>query len=69
MNAKKCDACGKLYEHYGKKTDDYNAVVLVMVNNSNSVRGRKDYDLCPECMKKVLEILKGGREDGSISDI
>lgn len=62
MNAKKCDACGKFYEHYGNKRGEYNTLYMQV----NSKRGSEiecvAYDLCPECMEKVRETLKGGRE-------
>lgn len=58
MNAKKCDACGKLYEHYGKKLGEYNTLVLYLANIRGLEQDHKKYDLCPECMEKVMEILK-----------
>lgn len=62
MNAKKCDACGKFYELYGRRSGEYNTVVAYQVNARGTETEHKKYDLCPECMKKVQEVLKGGRE-------
>lgn len=62
MNAKKCDACGKLYEHYGKNFKEHNSIDSYHISARGLEGEHVDYDLCPECMKKVLAILKGGRE-------
>jgi len=57
--ALKCDRCGKLYELYdGIKfqptTSPYSSVRL-----QNKVYGR-NFDMCPDCMEKVIEFMKGG---------
>ena len=49
MRAKKCDRCGKLYEHYDgnkefKNTEKANALFLID-------------RLCPDCMKNLEEFL------------
>lgn len=51
--AKKCDRCGKLYEHYPMVEVGfcYNAVGLYHVNSNGTVnKAYKLKDLCPECM-------------------
>lgn len=62
MLAKKCDACGNLYESYGKATNDAkdaNGLQFIAVK-TNGV----DYyscgikDLCPECMDAVKSLLR-----------
>lgn len=65
MRAKKCDKCGKLYEHYDgnkefKNTERANAVFLIDRDLDNKHWSRKTYDLCPDCMKKLEEFLNGG---------
>ena len=51
--AKKCDRCGKLYEHYpiDKISGNYNAIRFVRMDISGVVDiEKKPMDLCPECM-------------------
>lgn len=62
MRAKKCDRCGKLYEHYDglsrfKKTEQANAVIFIDRDLDEKYWGRKTYDLCPECMKELEDFL------------
>lgn len=69
MRAKKCDRCGKLFEHYDgvkefKNTEKANALYLIDRDLDNKYWGRKSYDLCSECMKKLENFLKGGGGDG-----
>lgn len=69
MRAKKCDRCGKLFEHYDgikefKNTEKANALLLIDRDLDNKYWSRKSYDLCPECMKKLEDFLKGGSGDG-----
>lgn len=57
-NAKKCDRCGKLYESYaGVKITEggasYNTVVL-----SGGCLFNREYDLCIDCMSKLIEFMK-----------
>lgn len=68
MRAKKCDRCGKLYEHYDgskefKENGRANAVMLIDRDLDEKYFGRKDYDLCPDCMGKLIAFLK--REDNN----
>lgn len=57
MRAYECDVCGKLYKNYTYKylvNGRYNhtdTVILDGVANSK-------FDLCPDCMLKVLKVLK-----------
>ena len=62
MRAKKCDRCGKLFEHYdGAKefihTERANAILLIDRDLDNKYWSRKSYDLCPDCMKMIEELL------------
>ena len=62
MRAKKCDRCGKLFEHYDgakefKHTERANAILLIDRDLDNRYCYRKSYDLCPECMKRIEELI------------
>ncbi len=62
MRAKKCDRCGKLYEHYDgsknfKENGNANGLILIDRDLDNKYWSRKDYDLCPECMGLIVSIL------------
>lgn len=62
MRAKKCDRCGKLFEHYDgakefKHTERANAILLIDRDLDNRYCYRKSYDLCPECMKMIEELI------------
>ena len=51
--AKKCDRCGKLYEHYpiGNQSGIFNGIKLVRIGENGSLdRAKNHNDLCPECM-------------------
>lgn len=70
MRAKKCDRCGKLFEHYdgGKQFKDdgkANAILLIDRDLDNKYWGRASYDLCPDCMGILMTFLnaKEGRKD------
>lgn len=70
--AKKCDKCGKLYEHYDgnkefKHTEKANALFLIDRDLDNKYWSRKSFDLCPDCMKKLEEFLHG-RTVPTVSD-
>lgn len=53
--AKKCDRCGILYEHYKKENH-------IRIGESpiddRAMFGFKDYDLCPDCMNWLQRWLK-----------
>lgn len=59
---KKCDRCGKFYEHYpvGNRPGKYNAVAKVRRgSNGGTEYTSKPLDLCPDCME-LLEIFING---------
>lgn len=61
--AKKCDICGKFYEHYETLVDGYpkNAIVLI-VTDQECCYGFEDddaIDCCPDCMKTILYCIDG----------
>lgn len=59
--AKKCDRCGKLYEHYKKDkegNDCYNALYPVCFDEAKNHHVRwNSKDLCPECRDSFDEWL------------
>lgn len=65
MRAKRCDRCGKFYDHYvglsrfrgGCKA---NALVLIDRDLDEKYWSRKTYDLCPACMGEFEEFIRGG---------
>lgn len=62
MRAKKCDRCGKLYEHYDgsknfKENGKANGLILIDRDLDKKYWSRKDYDLCPECMGLIVSFL------------
>lgn len=64
-SARKCDRCGKLYEHYDRKVDgmDINGISLVESGEfcgSHTQKTKMYIDLCPECLTQLAEWLEGG---------
>lgn len=61
MQAKKCDRCKKLYEYYESKDHNIsvNAVAKARITVTGASVAGPYYDLCPECMNKFIEFLKG----------
>lgn len=68
MLAYKCDCCGSLYERYNeivlderpKKHVTSSATSLTLYTSKEVYVG--SYDLCPNCMRKVLTMLRGNKE-------
>lgn len=64
MRAYKCDCCGSLYESYDEIVLDErpknhvtsSATTLILHNSDSLCVG--SYDLCPNCMRKVLAMLR-----------
>lgn len=62
--AKKCDRCGKFYEHYpiGNIPGEYNAVKKVRLGEHGRLEGgSSDMDLCPDCMYSFVKFMKGSK--------
>lgn len=60
-NAKKCDRCGRLYEHYDRGYDgmDINGISLVEMGTFFGSHTTKMYiDLCPECLTELIEWIE-----------
>lgn len=65
MTAMKCDRCGKYYDYYfkrevnGKNVRSQNSIFLYLKYEDGDLADKEYYDLCPECMAKLKEFLKG----------
>ena len=62
--AKKCDRCGKFYDHYpiGNIPGEYNAIEKVRLGKNGAVEYRSsDMDLCPDCMYSFVKFMKGSK--------
>lgn len=61
--AKKCDICGKLYEHYTTEYDfrSVNGLIIVFVEEDGEYGTPPDTatDCCPECMKAIIHYIDG----------
>ena len=57
-SAKKCDRCGVLYETWfpNKKNDAYQFQDDIIEIGAEGYWG--NYDLCPECYKKLVKFMK-----------
>ena len=51
-----CDVCGKILDY----NDEYTTVSISRGRSVTGTRGEENYDLCPECLKKLGAVLKGG---------
>lgn len=64
--AKKCDRCGKFYEHYPiGNPGAYNGIIKI----KRAFDGTIDFydtttDLCPDCMASFERFMKEGRNNG-----
>ena len=72
----KCDVCEKAYEPYNFNSiakvsadETPNAIRLVSyaIGDTSGVSGKR-YDLCPDCMKKIIDILKLENKNNDIKD-
>ena len=53
--AKKCDRCGKLYEHYSC----FNSCMVTVVDEYGHVGGTsRRNDLCPDCMQALTDFME-----------
>ena len=66
MQARKCDRCGRLYEHYdGSKAfpkSRSNSLGLRDTDLKETFWQRDRFDLCEDCMAKLESFLYGGAE-------
>lgn len=56
LNGYKCDACGKFYEKNSEK--DKSGIPVTGIGILNVKLGVTRYDLCDECIKRVLSVLR-----------
>ena len=57
---KKCDRCGKMYDHYNIYIGALaaNAIKIVSLSNAGAyMSSAMDLDLCPECMSELIKFL------------
>lgn len=65
MRAKKCDRCGKFYDHYNgsqqfKNGERANALILIDRDLDEKYWSREAYDLCIECMQELEGFIHDG---------
>nr|DAH40802.1 MAG TPA: Rubredoxin evolution, hydrogenase, nickel, energy.86A [Caudoviricetes sp.] len=65
MRARKCDRCGKFYDHYDgsrqfKNGERANALSLIDHDLDGKYWSRMTYDLCPACMGEFETFIRGG---------
>lgn len=64
--AKKCDRCGRLYEHYDVRKvfpkSLSNSLELRDTDCRGSIWPRDRFDLCEDCMTKLESFLYGGAD-------
>lgn len=68
MNARKCDRCGKYYDHYKgsltfQKNGEANGLSLCDEDFSGTVNRRKYYDLCQACMKELMDFIRNPKSN------
>ena len=67
MQAKKCDRCGHLYEHYdGRKSfpkSQSNSIELRDTDIGGKYWSRDCFDLCVSCMEDLEVFLYGGTDN------
>lgn len=67
--SKKCDRCGKLYEHYS----DFNSYMITIIDTDKHGHigaTSKRYDLCPECMQALTNFIgTPQKEVGNSNDV
>lgn len=60
--ARKCDRCGKFYDHYSKGVNTlYNGAQRMHRDLGGSFGYEKSFDLCPECMDAFDEFMIDGK--------
>ena len=65
--AKKCDRCGKLYEHYPKGNKSQSNAIRKIQRDAfgGTMNANKGWtmDLCPECMDEVEKFMAPKRKE------
>ena len=65
MNAFKCDVCGALYENDAIKKNVRNQITLARRIATGWVDSETTYDLCPECMTAICEVIENRKIGGA----
>lgn len=63
--ARKCDACGKLFEAYNISENQKkpSGIRLLNIDYEGKYYQHKPIDLCPDCMAKVMYVLNQKKEE------
>lgn len=63
--AKKCDRCGKFYEHYpiGNPPGVYNTINKIRRSLEGTIDFYNTIDLCPDCMASFERFMKEGKNN------
>lgn len=64
FNGYKCDACGRFYEKNEEK--DKNGIPVTGIGLLNTKLGVTRYDLCDDCIKRVLGTLYPANARGDV---
>ena len=60
--ARKCDRCGKFYDHYSKgNKEKYNGVQRMYRDLGGSFRYGESLDFCPECITAFDDFMINGK--------
>lgn len=63
--AKKCDRCGKFYEHYPiGNPGAYNAINKIRRGLDGTIDFYDTIDLCPDCMASFERFMEEGKKNG-----
>ena len=54
-----CDVCGKILDC----NDEYTTVSISCGVSVSGRRIEESYDLCPDCLEKLREVLRGGKKN------
>ena len=63
--ARQCDCCGDFYKAYNTKENRFkiNGFIPLNIDNSGQYWSHKQVDLCPKCIKPVLDIMDKVKEN------
>lgn len=65
--AKKCDICEKLYELYNhQERGKDNGMALMKYDDRDGYNIIKHFDLCPECLEAIHDLIKRRKEESKI---
>ena len=73
-NAKKCDICGKFYDHYGSKNPvnfkvmEPNMIDLGYEDKDGADTWTNQIDCCPTCMKSIQDHIDNLKKGNTNAD-